>query len=89
MALGAQRPALIWMVLREVLLLAAVGIAISVPAALAASKLVESFLFRMKANDPLSLTASVATLLAAALLAGYLPARRAAQVDPVVALRNE
>ena len=89
MALGAQRGRLVWMVLREVLALAAVGIALSVPAALAASKLLDSFLFGMKANDPRALAAAVAVLLGAALLAGYLPARKAARVDPMAALRNE
>jgi macrolide transport system ATP-binding/permease protein len=89
MALGAQGGSLVWMVLREVLLLAAAGIAISVPAALGASKLVQSFLFEMKANDPRALAAAVGTLLAAAMVAAYLPARRAARVDPMVALRNE
>ncbi len=89
MALGAQRGRLVWMVMREVLVLAVVGIAVSVPAALAASKLVQSFLFGMQANDPLALAAAVGTLLVAAAVAGYLPARRAARVDPMVALRNE
>jgi ABC-type antimicrobial peptide transport system permease subunit len=88
-ALGAQRGRLVWMVLREVLALAVVGIAISVPAALGASKLVESFLFGMKGNDPWALTVAVATLLGAAAVAGYVPARKAARVDPMVALRHE
>jgi ABC-type antimicrobial peptide transport system permease subunit len=77
------------LVLREVLMLAGIGVAVSVPAALTASKLVESFLFGMKRNDPWALTTAVATLFAAALVAGYLPARRASSIDPMVALRNE
>jgi predicted permease len=89
MALGAQRGTVIWMVLREVLILAAVGLAISVPAAFLTSKLVESFLFGMKPNDPLAMTLAVATLLSAALLAGYLPARKASRIDPMIALRHE
>jgi macrolide transport system ATP-binding/permease protein len=89
MALGAQRGRVLRMVLREVMLLAAVGLAIGVPAALAASKLVESFLFGMKPNDPLALTGSVVTLLSAAILAGYLPARHASRIDPMIALRHE
>jgi predicted permease len=89
MALGAQRGRVIWMVLGEVLLLAAVGLALSLPAALAASKLVESFLFAMKPNDPLALTGSAAILLIAAVLAGYLPARNASRIDPLDALRHE
>jgi macrolide transport system ATP-binding/permease protein len=89
MALGAHRRRVLWMVLREVFLVAAVGLAISVPAALAASKLVESFLFEMKPNDPLALTGSVVMLVSAAILAGYLPARHASRIDPMIALRHD
>jgi macrolide transport system ATP-binding/permease protein len=89
MALGAQRGRVVWMVLREVFLLAAVGLGIGVPTALATSKLVESFLFGMKPNDPPSLALAVAILLSAALLAGYMPARKASRIDPMVALRHE
>jgi macrolide transport system ATP-binding/permease protein len=89
MALGAPRSRVIWMVLREVVLLAAAGLAISVPTALAASKLVASFLFEMKPNDPLALVGSVLTLVTAAILAGYLPARNASRIDPMIALRHE
>jgi macrolide transport system ATP-binding/permease protein len=89
MALGAQRRRVLWMVLREVVLLAAVGLALSVPTALAASQLVESFLFGMKPNDPLALTGSVVTLVGAAILAGYLPARNASQIEPMIALRHD
>jgi macrolide transport system ATP-binding/permease protein len=89
MALGAQRSGVLWMVLREVAVLAAFGLAIGVPIALAASKLVESFLFGMKPNDPLALTGSVVTLVSAAILAGYLPARHASRIDPMIALRHD
>jgi macrolide transport system ATP-binding/permease protein len=66
-----------------------VGLAIGVPVAFGASKLVESFLFGMKANDPLAIGAAVSILLGAAVLAGYAPARRASRIDPMVALRHE
>jgi predicted permease len=89
MALGARRGIVIWMVLREVCVLAACGLAISVPIALGTSRLVESFLFDMKPNDPRALALAVAILLSAALVAGYGPARRAARVDPMIALRHE
>jgi len=89
MALGARSGTLVWMVLRDVFALAAIGLAISLPAALAASKLVESFLFQMKPNDPLALAAAVLTMAAATLLAGYIPARNASRINPMVALRHE
>ncbi|HYL76392.1 MAG TPA: ABC transporter permease [Bryobacteraceae bacterium] len=89
MALGARRGTLVWMVLRGVLTLAAVGLAISVPIALGASKLVGAFLFDMKPNDPVTLALAVVTLLCAAVLAGYAPARKASRIDPMIALRQE
>jgi len=89
MALGAQRGAVVWMVLRRVLLLAAVGLAISVPAALIAFRLVKSLLFQTQPNDPGTLALAGVVLLSAAILAGYVPARRASRIDPLVALRNE
>ncbi len=89
MALGAQRGAVVWMVLRRVLLLAALGLAISVPAALSASQLVKSFLFETQPNDPGTLVLAGVVLLSAAILAGYAPARRASRIDPLAALRHE
>ena len=77
------------MVLREVCLLAAVGLALGVPAALGLSRLVASFLFEMQPNDPRALAVAGATLLSAVLVAGYGPARRASRVDPMIALRHE
>jgi len=89
MALGAQRGAVVWMVLRRVLILAGVGLAISVPAALSASRLVKSFLFETQPNDPRTLVLAGVVLLSAAILAGYAPARRASRIDPLAALREE
>jgi macrolide transport system ATP-binding/permease protein len=89
MALGAQRGRVVGMVVCEVFLLAAIGLAIGAPIAFAASRLVESLLFGMKPTDPATLTLAVLVLLSATLLAGYIPARRASQIDPVVALRHE
>ncbi len=89
MALGAERRRLVWMVLREVLLMAIMGLAIGIPAAIAASKFVGSFLFQMKPNDPLAFTLAAGSLLAAALVAGYGPAWRASRIDPWTALRDE
>jgi predicted permease len=89
MALGAQVGNVLWLVLRETLLLIFIGIAIGLPVALAASRLTEGLLFGLTANDPLTLALAVLVLIAIAALAGYLPARRAARVDPLVALRYE
>jgi macrolide transport system ATP-binding/permease protein len=89
MALGAQRGAMVWMVLRRVLLLAAVGLAISVPAALGGFRLVQSFLFGTQPNDPATLALAGVVLIITAILAGYAPARRASRIDPLVALRHE
>jgi macrolide transport system ATP-binding/permease protein len=89
MALGAQRGAVAWMVLRRVLLLAAVGLAISVPASFIAFRFVKSLLFETQPNDPGTLALAGGVLLSAAILAGYAPARRASRIDPRAALRNE
>jgi predicted permease len=89
MALGAPRGGVVRMVLGEVLLLASAGLAIGFAAALATSRFLESFLYGMKPNDPLSLSAAAATLLGAALLAGYVPARKASRIDPMTAVRHE
>jgi macrolide transport system ATP-binding/permease protein len=89
MALGAQRGAVVWMVLRRVLLLAAVGLAISVPAALSGTQLVKSFLFETQPNDPGTLVLAGVVLLSAAIVAGYAPARRASRIDPLAVLRQE
>jgi ABC-type antimicrobial peptide transport system permease subunit len=88
-ALGAERGGVVRMVLREVLVLAAWGLALGMAAALATSRFVASFLYGTKANDPPTLALAVTTLLGAALLAGYAPARKASRIDPVIALRNE
>jgi len=72
-----------------VLLATLCALAIAVPTALASSRFIESFLFGMSANDPKAMALSVAILVAAALAAGYGPARRASRIDPMVALRHE
>jgi ABC-type antimicrobial peptide transport system permease subunit len=89
MALGASRGAVAWQVMREIVILLALGIAIGLPTALAGGRLVDSMLYGIGGRDPVSEAVSVAVLIAAALLAGYLPARRAARIDPLVALRYE
>jgi ABC-type antimicrobial peptide transport system permease subunit len=89
MALGAQRRRIVWMVLREVLTLAAVGLAVGFTAVWETTAFLQSFLFGLKPNDPLALTAAVSILIVCAFLAGYAPAWRASRIDPMVALRQE
>jgi ABC-type antimicrobial peptide transport system permease subunit len=77
------------MVLREVALLAAVGIAMGLPAAWALARVLRAQLFGLSPHDPLTAAAAVLLLAAVTLAAGFLPARRATRVDPLVALRAE
>jgi predicted permease len=89
MALGAARAHVRWLVMREILLLVAIGVAIGIPAAFAGDRFVANMLFGVKSTDPSSLLIAVAFLLTVAAFAGYLPARRASRVDPMEALRYE
>ncbi|HYY98054.1 MAG TPA: FtsX-like permease family protein, partial [Pyrinomonadaceae bacterium] len=89
LALGAQPRRVRLMILRESLLLVVAGVAVGLPAALAASRLASAFLFGLSPADPVSISLAVLSLLTAALAAGYLPARRATKIDPLVALRYE
>ena len=89
MALGARREKVVLMVLREVLVLAALGLAIGAPLALGISRVVESFLFGLKPTDPGAMAISVSILALAVLVAGYVPARRASRIEPIIALRHE
>lgn len=88
-ALGASRKTILGMILRETLLLTFAGLAVGLPCALAASHLLGHMLFSVSANDPATLAAVAFCLAGVAGLAGYIPARRAMRVDPMVALRYE
>jgi predicted permease len=88
-ALGADRRTVLLMVLREVAVLALIGIAIGLPSGYGLGRLVESQLYGLTARDPLTFAVATATLLVSAMLAGYVPAARATRVDPLVALRYE
>jgi predicted permease len=89
MALGAQTRDVIWLVMREVLLLVGLGVGIGLAAALATTRYVSSLLFELEPTDPGAITLAMALMIGVAALAGYLPARRAAKVDPMIALRQE
>ncbi len=88
-AIGASRANVRWLVMREIVLLVAIGIAVGVPVTLAGSRIVANLLFGLHGTDAASLLGSVVALMLVSIMAGYLPARRAAQVDPMVALRYE
>ena len=89
MALGARRGDVVQLVLREALLLVAAGIVVGIPVALASGRVLHTFLFELSSTDPFSLIAVVLTLGIVAAAASFIPAQRAAKVEPMVALRNE
>jgi ABC-type antimicrobial peptide transport system permease subunit len=89
MALGARAADVLGMVVRQGMKLTAIGLGVGVAAALAATRALSGLLFGVGAADPLTYAVLAAALAAVALLACWLPARRAARVDPMVALRSE
>ena len=89
MALGANRGRVLRMIVGESALMIGAGVAVGLPAALAASRTVSSELYGLRPADPLTITGAVLLLAAVGILAGYIPARRATRVDPMVALRYE
>jgi ABC-type antimicrobial peptide transport system permease subunit len=89
MALGAQPGSVLWLVLRETLLLVLIGVAVGLPLAFGGSHLIKSMLFGMGIVDPVAMIVPAVTLALVAAFAGFLPARRAMRVDPMVALRYE
>jgi len=89
MALGAESHQVLWMVLKESLLLVMIGLFIGVPAVLASTRLISAQLYGVTPNDPLTIALAAVLLLAVAALAGFIPARNASHVDPMVALRYE
>jgi predicted permease len=88
-ALGAQPAAVVWLVMREVVLLIAIGLAIGVPAAVGLGRLVSTQLYGIQANDPWVGAISMSMLVLAAAMAGLIPGRRASRIDPILALRYE
>ena len=93
MALGARRATVIGMVLRDTFAMAAIGIAIGIPAAFAASRashmVLDEVLFGLEPNDPVTIAGAAAILVSVAMLAGFVPARKASKVDPIIALQSE
>src|SRR6185369_8351304 len=88
-ALGAQGSDVMRMVMGDTLLMILIGLAIGLGVSIMASRLIASLLFGLSPNDPLTIGLAASALAAVALLAGYLPAARAARVEPMVALRHE
>ena len=89
MAVGAGRAEVVKMVVRETMKLVILGVVIGLAAALGVTRLVASSLFGVKPTDPATIGSAIAIMLAVTLIAGYAPARRAASVDPMIALRHE
>lgn len=89
MALGAERQAVLRLVLRETLSMVLAGIAVGIPAALLVSRFISGMIFGLSATDPLSIAIASLILMAVAGLAGFFPANRASRIDPMTALRSE
>jgi predicted permease len=89
MALGAQPGSVLNMILRETLTLSLIGIAVGIPCAIGAARLIRRLLFNVTQYDPITLALVPVVLISVAMLASYIPARRATKVDPLVALRHE
>ena len=88
-ALGAERAQVVWMILRGGILLCLIGVTVGIPFALGAGHLLSSLLYGVTATDPISITVAALGILAVGVIATYVPARRAAGTDPMVALRHE
>ena len=89
MALGAQRTNVLWLILRDAVVLVLLGAVIGLPVAFGVTRFVTSFLYGLTARDPLTMAAATAVLALVTVIASFLPARRASKVDPMVALRYE
>jgi ABC-type antimicrobial peptide transport system permease subunit len=89
LTVGAQREQVLWMILRESLVVAAIGVGVGLPLALMTSRLLRSMLFGVGPNDPLTFVGALVAVIVVALAASLIPARRAASIDPMKALRAE
>lgn len=88
-ALGASRSQVLWLVIRQVAAMASIGLILGLMAAFGLSRLIESQLFGVRANDPVTMGLAMGTLVVCLAAASYLPARRAARIEPMLALRRE
>ena len=89
MTLGATRGHIVWIVLRDIVLMTAIGVGVGVPLALAGSRYIQTLLFGLGPRDPATIAIAVMALTLCAMLAGLIPARRAAGIDPMTAIRHE
>jgi ABC-type antimicrobial peptide transport system permease subunit len=89
LALGAEPAGVLWMVMKEVLVLLAIGLAIGIPAAIGAGRFISSQLYGIQPNDPWIAATTVVLLALVSAVAGLIPARRASRIDPILALRYE
>ena len=88
-ALGAEPAGVLWIVMREVLLLLTIGLVIGIPSAIALGRYVSSQLYGIQANDPWIAVATMAVLALVSIAAGLIPANKASKIDPILALRYE
>jgi ABC-type antimicrobial peptide transport system permease subunit len=89
LALGAQPGNLVWLVMQEVLVLLAIGLAVGIPTAMGLGQLVSTQLYGIQPHDPGIAVATMVLLTIVSAAAGLIPARRASQIDPILALRYE
>ena len=89
LALGAERAGVLWLVMKEVLVLLVIGLAVGIPAAIGAGRFVSAQLYGIEPNDPWIAVTTVVLLAAVSAAAGMIPAHRASRIDPILALRYE
>jgi ABC-type antimicrobial peptide transport system permease subunit len=89
MALGARPVSVVWLVMQEVLILLAIGLAVGIPSAMGLGQLVSTQLYGIQPHDPVIAVATMVLLSVVSAAAGLIPARRASQIDPIFALHYE